>query len=144
MGRFKAVFLALLLSSCANPKYATPEPIAGIDQGSKITCQAKFQAGQCVSLVWEKFPTEEDFGSFQFKSFREGTSETLEDLPNVSVVLWMPSMGHGSSPVAVTRLEVGTYRASNVFFTMGGDWEIRFQVKAGQNVQDQASLPFRF
>ena len=144
MNRCAPLFLALLLASCANPKYASSDPLAGTDQGTRLSCQARFRAGPCVSIAWEKLPTEEEFGSFVFTVFREGATPAPEDLPNVSVVLWMPSMGHGSSPVTVTRLDTGTYRASSVFFTMGGDWEIRFQVKAGSNVQDQANLPLRF
>ena len=137
-------WLALLLVSCANPKYAPSDSAETGDQGSGLGCQARFQGGQCVSISWEKKPTDEEFGSFLFKVFRQGATPILEDPPNVSVILWMPGMGHGSSPVTVARLDVGTYRASEVFFTMGGDWEIRFHVKEGQNVQDQASVPFRF
>ena len=60
---------------------------------------------------------------------------------SVEVALWMPSMGHGSSPVTVERLDTGTYRASEVFFTMKGDWEIRIQLKEGDEVRDQAIVP---
>jgi len=141
---FRSLALIALLSSCADPRYASSGPLAGGDQGSRLSCQAAFQAGQCVSVSWEKAPTEEDFGSFRFQIFRAGDSDIPEDLPNVSVLLWMPSMGHGSSPVTVTRLGAGSYRASEVFFTMGGDWEIRFQLREGRHVQDEASLPYRF
>lgn len=144
MARFLFLLPLILLFSCANPKYAGPEPLAGAGQESALACQAKFQAGQCVHIAWEKMPTEEDFGSFLFTVYRPGPTPAPEDVANVTVVLWMPSMGHGSSPVSVTRLETGRYRAGDVFFTMGGDWEIRFQVKEGQNVQDQASVPIRF
>lgn len=140
--RFAFLF-AFFLAACANPNYAPPDELT-TENPSTLTCQATFQSGHCVSLTWHTKPTEQDFGSFRFKIFRPESPGTLEDLPNVSVVLWMPSMGHGSSPVSVTRQSVGAYLASEVFFSMGGEWEIRFQVKAGQNVQDQASVPFSF
>jgi hypothetical protein len=55
-----------------------------------------------------------------------------------SVVLWMPSMGHGSSPVTVTRLDIGTYLANEVFFIMPGEWQIKFQLKRADEVIDEA------
>jgi hypothetical protein len=62
----------------------------------------------------------------------------------VAVVLWMPSMGHGSSPVSVAKIDVGTYRASQVFFTMPGDWEIRIQRLVNGAVVEQAVIALRF
>ncbi len=47
------------------------------------------------------------------------------------VVLWMPSMGHGSAPTSVLEsLDtsgqpiLGSYDVKNVFFLMGGDWDV--------------------
>jgi hypothetical protein len=86
-------------------------------------------------------------GSFLFKVFRPNNADgspVLEDVGNVSVALFMPSMGHGSSPITVERLDVGTYRAKNVFFTMAGNWEIQFMLKAGDAVTDQAVIDIRW
>jgi hypothetical protein len=121
----------LALASCANPKYA-PEPEAHPVGQPLSQCQARFASGECVAIEWETLPTEEDFGSFRFRVFPEIS------VP-VKVVLWMPSMGHGSSPVTVEKNEDGTYRASKVFFIMRGNWEIRFQEEG-----DEAILPFAF
>lgn len=134
------------VTACADPRYALPGSDDGGNQKKLETCQAKFSSNHCVSYVWEKTPTETDFGTFLFKIFKQNPvdgSSILEDLSGgvLTVVLWMPSMGHGSSPVTVARLGVGLYRASNVFFTMRGEWEIRFQLKAGNAVQDQAIIP---
>lgn len=83
-----------------------------------------------------------------FKFYRLNTydSSSVEiDAASVpEAVLWMPSMGHGSTPTAVTRLDVGTYRASNVFFIMPGEWEIKFQVKDGVTLKDEAVVSLTF
>ena len=91
-------------------------------------------------------PTETAVGSFVFKTFRSNLADgspVLVDLTRseVAVALWMPAMGHGSSPVKVVRVDIGTYRASQVFFTMKGEWEIRIQLKERGDVKDQAILP---
>lgn len=138
-----AVIAALLVSACARPNYAPSDNTDQSGQGQKPgACQARFTSGHCVSYEWEKMPTEDDFGSFIFKVFLEGDDgPMLVDLAGtMTVILWMPSMGHGSSPVEVRRLDVGTYRASDVFFTMRGDWDIRFHLKDGSNVKDQAII----
>jgi hypothetical protein len=68
------------------------------------------------------------------------------------IKLWMPSMGHGSSPVKISQalgtagapLD-GVFNVTNVFFVMPGEWEIRVIVKDGNgNLLDQAALPYRF
>lgn len=142
------LFLSLLIA-CANPKYVNPAHANIGGQEQKVaTCEARFTSGYCVSLAWEKLPTEQDFGAFVFKVFRPNRADgspVLEDLTNTpSVLLWMPDMGHGSSPVSAERLDIGTYRVAKVFFTMHGDWQIRLQVKEGGKVKDEAVLPFTF
>ena len=152
MGRSWFLIFSFCLS-CANPNYVSTSLVGagggGADggPGQKTTlCEAKFATQNCVSLSWEKMPTESAVGSFVFKTFRSNLADgspVLENLPGdeVAVALWMPGMGHGSSPVKVERVDVGTYRASQVFFTMKGQWEIRIQLKERGDVKDQAILP---
>lgn len=87
-------------------------------------------------MKWEALPNETSFGNFMFRILGDGKSEEFEE--TIAVVLWMPGMGHGSSPVTVERIDSGLYRASKVFFTMKGQWEIRFQIKNGDTIKDQA------
>jgi hypothetical protein len=63
------------------------------------------------------------------------------DAPSdLAVQLWMPSMGHGSSPVRVTRTELGSYSAAGIYFIMPGQWEVRIQLKTGREVTEQATF----
>lgn len=59
---------------------------------------------------------------------------------NLHVFLWMPSMGHGSAPVKLKRLDNGEYEVSEIQFIMGGKWEIRFQLKDGAQVYDETAI----
>lgn len=152
LGHFAlSIFLSVFLLGCADPHYvqAQQPPEGGGRKEALMPCHAQFHSGICVSLEWETQPADDSFGSFIFKTFRQtepggevGNDNTpiFEDLGNrVSVLLWMPSMGHGSSPVRVERLEPGVYRASQVYFSMRGSWEIRFQIKEENKLVDQAN-----
>lgn len=62
---------------------------------------------------------------------------------DVEVVLWMPSMGHGSSPTQVERVVdaagavvSSTLRVRNVYFIMGGDWEVRVTLKSADGTTE--------
>lgn len=55
-----------------------------------------------------------------------GPAETT----NMSVLLWMPSMGHGTAPVAVTQFDVNKYNVTKASFIMKGDWLVRLAFTA--------------
>jgi len=143
-----AIAITLFLVACADPKYVARDarPIAGQKVEAERT---EFPLTKTsIWLTWEKFPTNEDFGSLLLKFGRENLADKSiipQDIQGeVEVELWMPSMGHGSSPVTVTRMDTGTYRASQVFFTMPGDWEIRIQRLVNGVVVEQAVIALRF
>lgn len=64
-----------------------------------------------------------------------------KDIPgNLHVFLWMPSMGHGSSPVKISKNAIGEYMVSNVYFIMGGDWDVKIQRKVDNKVVDEVVI----
>lgn len=142
--------LTVLAAGCADRMYMSGEGQGGqakVHDGAE--CVTQFQgSGHCVELTWEKAPTEGTYGIFTLKIWRPSELDktpVLIDLPeNPKVILWMPSMGHGSSPVTVEKIDVGSYRVSQVFFTMGGDWEIRIEILNADKVADAAIIPFKF
>lgn len=128
------LFVVAPLTGCAQPNYgAQSENALGSTSGA-ADCGLKFR-DSCASLVWEVQPTEEKEGTFLLEF-----SQAIEQ--NVAVVLWMPSMGHGSSPVIVEKLAPNRFRASRVFFVMPGEWEIRVQLKNGRELIEQVVLPY--
>ncbi|MNL12420.1 hypothetical protein D3C87_1332870 [compost metagenome] len=87
-----------------------------------------------MDITWEVQPTDEAASAFLLKFYSANTPEVaLDPQAKVTVVLWMPSMGHGSSPVTVTPVAPGVYRATNVYFVMPGAWEIRIKLKNDNN-----------
>ena len=115
------------------------------DSTGLADCTIQFnQSKICLSWSWQTNPTDTDMGSLYFKTYRPNQVDNTPvqvDLPSVpQVVLWMPAMGHGSSPTTVEKLDVGTYQVNNVFFIMPGQWQIRFQLRDGNTVLDEASV----
>jgi hypothetical protein len=143
-----AGFAVLFLSSCAEPKYEKvyqAAPNAQLVSEKVSDCATKFQkSGYCLTWAWETQPTSSASGALTFKIVR---SNVLDDTavpvdPDFmpSLLLWMPSMGHGSSPTTVERVDVGSFRAKNVFFVMPGQWQLKFQIKNGQTLEDEVVI----
>jgi hypothetical protein len=69
--------------------------------------------------------------SMMLVSFKTGTDHKPLDIKSkLSVILFMPDMGHGSSPTKVEKVP-GTfdYKVSKMYFTMPGKWEVRVTLK---------------
>ena len=135
---------AASVSACAHPNYQEAS-VAPASESKTATCALKYNSQNlCAAYDWETYPTGSDMGAFVAR-FTNPTSGALVDPAlSLKVVLWMPSMGHGSSPVTVTRLSTGVYRVDKVFFSMPGTWQIRFQLmQSGAVVEEQiATLQF--
>jgi len=140
--------LLLLTMACARSNYQdgnndNRNP-ANANQDSTCALQLT-QTNLCVDLIWDHRPTETDYGSFTLE-FYDPSDRTrfIDPSQTLEVQLWMPSMGHGSSPVKIDRVDVGQYRVSNVFFTMHGTWDIQIRLKNGNVVVDQVAQSYNF
>jgi hypothetical protein len=111
----------------------------------------------CASLSWTTLPSPESeaHGEFVLRFWkpsggsRNGPFASPDQ--SVAVKLWMPDMGHGSSPVRVSTIRdagsldiPGLYRASQVYFIMPGRWEIWVQLKQEGQIIEQARIDFQF
>lgn len=67
---------------------------------------------------------------------------TPQNVPvdHVAVDLWMPSAGHGSSPVAVSQVDENHYRVQQAYFVMSGQWLVRVRFIL-EGVTYQLSVP---
>ncbi len=114
------------------------------NSASELKCDAHFQrSGSCVTVVWEKRPTETDYGSFVFKVTKPANEGVLA-ADTMNVRAFMPGMGNGSTQILVKKLDSTSFRASNVYFSMRGDWQLIFEVKNLGQVIDSAVLPYKF
>lgn len=149
-GKILTGILLISCVACAKPKYATvaTDPQKATEDGSgdgttATDCKIKFEkSGLCLEWSWEHQPGDSDFGILIFKTSRlvNGNLQAEDLSGTAALVLWMPSMGHGSSPTTVTRTAVGTYRATRVYFVMPGAWDLHFQNKSTDKVIDEAVI----
>jgi len=59
----------------------------------------------------------------------------------IAIEPWMPAHGHGSSAVPVVQgVGGGSYHATELVYTMPGQWELRVDVSAGAG-DDQFAVP---
>ena len=138
---FTFLFVSLTATlGCAEPNYVDTKD-KKVTQNKATTCSIQFsKLDHCLTLTWEKEPTNQTYGQFlfQIQSNKNKQPLQLREGENLSVILWMPSMGHGAAPVLVESVSPGVFRAKNVFFTMPGEWDIRFELKSGNQLIDEA------
>ena len=142
----------LLLTGCAEPKYLNRVETSSPQENSQKTqeCSVVFSNSQlCLQWFWETKPTSKEYGSLIFKIFRLNSYDNTpvaSEIPGApQVVLWMPSMGHGSTPTVTEKLDTGTYRVKDVFFIMPGDWDILFQFQdSSEKTLDEAKVSLIF
>ncbi|MBO9667733.1 MAG: FixH family protein [Bdellovibrio sp.] len=138
------LLLSFFAAACARPDYIDPISRNG-SQSQATDCPLKFtQSSLCASLDWVQGPQSPNESEFILKFWNKSSGTKagpfVDPPQTLSVILWMPSMGHGSSPVTIEKIEDGTYRVRRVYFIMPGDWEIRTFLKDGATVIDQATV----
>ena len=64
------------------------------------------------------------------------------------VALWMPDMGHGSAPTQIARVLgsdgaplPGVFDVTNLYFTMGGHWDVSVTVLLPNGKEETRALP---
>ncbi|QDK45858.1 serine protease spb1 [Bdellovibrio sp. ZAP7] len=138
----KKLLLGLLfLTACARPDYINPAAKNNAQSPPAAECTLKLAQSQlCASIQWVSGPQSPDESEFILKFWNESTATIngpyTDPTTALSVILWMPSMGHGSSPVKIDKIETGVYRVHRVFFIMPGDWEVRIFLKDGATTVD--------
>ncbi|MBU6154334.1 MAG: hypothetical protein KGP28_08545 [Bdellovibrionales bacterium] len=131
---------------------------ASAPAGPRVSCDFWFLSQNlCASLTWVRKPTSEEPGEFSlsFWNKNQNSDQTVTHsaplADKVFVKLWMPDMGHGSSPVTTNQAfdsngtpRIGVFRSTGVFFIMGGKWEIIVQLKdASGGVLDSSKMIFQ-
>ena len=98
----------------------------------------KFAQGSIhAHAKWTQGPRTPDESTLHLE-WKKGTDHSPVEPPGTfSVKLYMPTMKHGSSPTQMQRVLdakgqplVGVYNVSNIYFTMGGDWDVQIALKS--------------
>jgi len=153
------VAFSSLCFSCQSPIFDhTNAPAVGAKDPLSLSaasadCALSFSKSElCASLSWDSPPVEGQDSPFTLRFWNSKTSSKngpyVDPSLTVFTKLWMPAMGHGSSPITTVHTKdpaggdvTGIYHSTDVFFIMGGDWEVHVQLKQGQTVVEEAILP---
>ncbi|NDG84712.1 MAG: hypothetical protein EBX52_06695 [Proteobacteria bacterium] len=148
--------LALLSDTACGKSPILNHTVAGqrgdsvVDSASDKACPlALAKSGFCASLTWNSPLAARKKLSLTLKFWRKGEANPNGPYSDPAkapyVMLWMPSMGHGSSEVTLQKKTdthgvalTGQYEASDAYFIMGGPWDVHVQLKDGETVTDEA------
>jgi hypothetical protein len=135
----------LLLSGCGRSPFLHHEtaepPQTPHEEGAKA-CPLSFpRSGYCAKLTWASAPSDQGANSFslEFWEANSGSEEGPFSRPphSVFVKLWMPAMGHGSSPVTLEEGMSGVYTATEVYFIMPGKWDVHIELMdSGKTIEE--------
>ena len=136
----------ILFLGCAQPNYSNGDNNANNVTSKNYDCELKFtNSSTCLSWKWTTLPEDAKSGEIYFELYwldSSGLPTFISPLGVVSLVLWMPSMGHGSAPVTVTQIDEGKFLAQSVMFVMPGQWELRFKISDGDTLLDEVIVPY--
>lgn len=126
--------------------FAFANPGHGSDHGDGPDGHLVFAAsGYHAHLFWEQGPQEGAESILRIEFMNPNTHLPTAIPFDVAVKLFMPSMGHGSSPTKTEKVVdengqelAGVYRVSKVHFLMAGDWELRVTIKNETQSETQA------
>lgn len=115
------------------------------DHGHLIFNQGALHA----HVRWTQGPDAAGGESKMRLDWRDGSTHLpVEPAVTFGVYLWMPSMGHGSSPVQMQRVlndkgqpVLGAYSVTNMYFIMPGDWEVRVKVSYQDGREETQAWP---
>jgi hypothetical protein len=128
----------LLLTACGDSHRVSKTPLERNTEEVSNECEFYFETENlCLKPAWDIMPTENTFGSMTLTFTDKNISRPISPRNMPFIQLWMPSMGHGSSPVTVTLIKEGIYKAEDIFFIMPGPWDIKYQLKNDSDVIEE-------
>lgn len=101
--------------------------------------------------TWESAPEVASESILKIEWKNGADHSPVEPPGTFNVVLWMPSMGHGSAPTRIEPLLdaqgtaiVGSYEVSNVYFVMGGDWDVNVTLTYKDGTRETQTIQINF
>jgi hypothetical protein len=98
--------------------------------GNPIAGQIMIEEG--YSLKWIVAPTLDDLSSAEI-SLKEPLAPTMK----LHAYLWMPDMGHGSSPIEIKQLNATDFVISELAFIMPGLWVLHLEISENNRIITQ-------
>lgn len=135
MRYYKIVLLLLTLTllSCGKSPLLNKVKNASSEVTGGILLSENFPNEKLgFSMNWTVPPGLEELSSFDLKLARP-----LNQNQTLNIYIWMPDMGHGSSPVDIKQLNSTDYVVSEIAFIMPGLWVLHVEILENNQVVDQ-------
>ncbi|PIK15022.1 hypothetical protein [Halobacteriovorax sp. JY17] len=140
-------FILLALTSCGkSPLFNHENEKDQITQGTNaVASSLSFKSlNLYLKINWLKGPYGDPSLENSFMIIVQDSNGELTDLPSQYAFYnwgWMPSMGHGTADDGYTeRLSKGVYIQRELYFNMGGDWDLNIQLYEGSNLSDSTKV----
>lgn len=140
MRLFSLLIFITLLTSCGKSPFtgSLSDPFRGDDS---LETKLRFETeALTITREWNKGPLLYDSSKITI-SFLDTAGNRADPVGSFKAYLWMPNMGHGSYPITITKVAVGIYELTDVYFTMGGLWDFHLQLEENGNIYDSVSWP---
>jgi hypothetical protein len=134
----KWIVLIFTLSGCGDSpllNHKSANRIGKVLRNSEVLRFTKL--GIDINLAWQS-----GCPSFDGCSLQIDLSGPLPEGSELFGELWMPSMGHGSSPFTIEQIGPSSWVFSDIYFIMSGDWELKIKAKSGGRSQDEIRLDY--
>ena len=125
--------LSLLFLSCGKPPILNKLENNKNDSNEQIFTGEYFPKEKInFRLSWTIKPTLENLSSFSLK-----LSKPLSESQTINTYIWMPDMGHGSSPIEISQLNTTDFIMSEIAVVMPGLWIIHIEILDNNQVIDK-------
>ena len=117
-----SVVLLFGLAACSSGSGSATFGSTPFSSVTSAACDARFDAYSAPD------PLTRGDGEVEIVATSSETNAPLDGL-SISMIAWMPAMGHGSSTTpVVTAQGNGKYVASGLVLAMPGDWQLRTDI----------------
>ncbi|GEM_PF-1400866 len=144
---FSILSLLFLYSCGESPLFNHEnETTTGIQGTTDLTSALSFKNSNLYLKVnWLKGPFADPSLENSFLIIVQNNSGELVDVPSGHDFYnwgWMPSMGHGTADDGYTeRISKGVYIQKELFFNMGGEWDLNLEIYNGSTLVDSVKVP---
>jgi hypothetical protein len=132
MHYFKIILFLFLsaLASCGKPPIFNKVEKNVMNVTGGIFLEEQFpNRTNSFSYKWIVAPTLSDVSSFELT-----LAKPLNANQTINAYLWMPEMGHGSSPIEIKQLSNTDYIFSELAFIMPGLWDLHIEILENNQV----------
>ena len=150
MLKLTLIFSLLFLYSCGesplfNHENENPENLQGT---TELNSALSFKnSNLSVKVNWLKGPYADPSLENSYLIIIHNKGDELVDVPNGYEFYnwgWMPSMGHGTADDGYTeRISKGIYIQKELYFNMGGDWDLNIELYNGETRVDSTKIELK-